>query len=118
MNKKNLLQLFSTLIISWILSPPILTAQYGGRVEYSSKDGIIQPMIKYPPLQDSKGNLWVGSRGGGINFFDGKKWKNFTEKDGVGHSWVFPKLEDKEGCLLYTSPSPRDATLSRMPSSA
>ena len=23
-----------------------------------------------------------------------------------------------DGCLLYTSPSPRDATLSRMPSSA
>ena len=26
--------------------------------------------------------------------------------------------EHKETCLLYTSPSPRDATLSRMPSSA
>ena len=26
--------------------------------------------------------------------------------------------EDGSGCLLYTSPSPRDATLSRMPSSA
>ena len=25
---------------------------------------------------------------------------------------------DSRGCLLYTSPSPRDATLSRMPSSA
>ena len=25
---------------------------------------------------------------------------------------------DSKGCLLYTSPSPRDATLSRMPSSA
>ena len=25
---------------------------------------------------------------------------------------------DRENCLLYTSPSPRDATLSRMPSSA
>ena len=25
---------------------------------------------------------------------------------------------DLKGCLLYTSPSPRDATLSRMPSSA
>ena len=25
---------------------------------------------------------------------------------------------DSETCLLYTSPSPRDATLSRMPSSA
>ena len=28
------------------------------------------------------------------------------------------KLVDSTGCLLYTSPSPRDATLSRMPSSA
>ena len=27
-------------------------------------------------------------------------------------------IEDKQTCLLYTSPSPRDATLSRMPSSA
>ena len=30
--------------------------------------------------------------------------------------WV--ELGIKRGCLLYTSPSPRDATLSRMPSSA
>ena len=34
----------------------------------------------------------------------------------------FPKIPDISGkrytCLLYTSPSPRDATLSRMPSSA
>ena len=28
------------------------------------------------------------------------------------------KVEDKEACLLYTSPSPRDGLLSRMPSSA
>ena len=33
--------------------------------------------------------------------------------------WVIPKgSKNKEACLLYTSPSPRDATLSRMPSSA
>ena len=29
-----------------------------------------------------------------------------------------PKVDYIKGCLLYTSPSPRDATLSRMPSSA
>ena len=28
------------------------------------------------------------------------------------------KMEDYESCLLYTSPSPRDGLLSRMPSSA
>ena len=27
-------------------------------------------------------------------------------------------VDDIKSCLLYTSPSPRDATLSRMPSSA
>ena len=27
-------------------------------------------------------------------------------------------IRDAKACLLYTSPSPRDATLSRMPSSA
>ena len=30
----------------------------------------------------------------------------------------FDDPEVNRGCLLYTSPSPRDATLSRMPSSA
>ena len=30
----------------------------------------------------------------------------------------YPGDKDGKGCLLYTSPSPRDATLSRMPSSA
>ena len=38
------------------------------------------------------------------------------------HNWdefnSFKKTMEKENCLLYTSPSPRDATLSRMPSSA
>ena len=29
-----------------------------------------------------------------------------------------PEFPNMESCLLYTSPSPRDATLSRMPSSA
>ena len=30
----------------------------------------------------------------------------------------FKEASEAYGCLLYTSPSPRDATLSRMPSSA
>ena len=38
-----------------------------------------------------------------------KSLENFDNKVLMGHSY---------GCLLYTSPSPRDATLSRMPSSA
>ena len=41
----------------------------------------------------------------------------------VSRLWAEQKLAypingQRKGCLLYTSPSPRDATLSRMPSSA
>ena len=46
---------------------------------------------------------------------------NFSRSDTVGDLEAALKEEfkiDKSACLLYTSPSPRDATLSRMPSSA
>ena len=38
-------------------------------------------------------------------------WSNDVKKRLKAHN-------ESKGCLLYTSPSPRDATLSRMPSSA
>ena len=34
------------------------------------------------------------------------------------HSYGMGSVNEAYPCLLYTSPSPRDATLSRMPSSA
>ena len=37
---------------------------------------------------------------------------------GAGEPLFLLALPETVGCLLYTSPSPRDATLSRMPSSA
>ena len=33
-------------------------------------------------------------------------------------SWTFGEIKKPETCLLYTSPSPRDLSTSRMPSSA
>ena len=51
------------------------------------------------------------------------KFLSMTTKAGLGEH-VFANLrygsdgELTDHCLLYTSPSPRDATLSRMPSSA
>ena len=35
-----------------------------------------------------------------------------------GYAAAFLAADEGMDCLLYTSPSPRDATLSRMPSSA
>ena len=38
--------------------------------------------------------------------------------DSIPSAGKILKIAQFKGCLLYTSPSPRDATLSRMPSSA
>ena len=51
------------------------------------------------------GSTFTGTRISGDDFY-----KYDTEQ------WKFELRSN--GCLLYTSPSPRDATLSRMPSSA
>ena len=64
-----------------------------------------------------------------------KEWQNVKVKNLLTHSSGIPNVIDfndilpddpntkvidrlAKDCLLYTSPSPRDATLSRMPSSA
>jgi len=73
----------------------------------------VQPLGKFGAL--SLGNL--------------DKVNKFTEKLAGDGSWInggffvlepaiFDYIEGDNTCLLYTSPSPRDATLSRMPSSA
>ena len=58
----------------------------------------------------------------GIEYDAERMWINVTDVDGedlIGtldnHPFDMPQLQ---ACLLYTSPSPRDGLLSRMPSSA
>ena len=51
----------------------------------------------------------------------GSKADKIMVRNGAERAVVVAKFADaeiKRICLLYTSPSPRDATLSRMPSSA
>ena len=66
---------------------------------------------------------------GYIDYLDTKEFAGITSATQIREIW--PTLDDDQreefvvqiyphikGCLLYTSPSPRDATLSRKPSSA
>ena len=47
-----------------------------------------------------------------------KTLENYLAWESNEHLSLPPEDSEKYTCLLYTSPSPRDATLSRMPSSA
>ena len=54
----------------------------------------------------------------GVEFAILRSEKSLEEIDLSRAGGIFIENDKTEVCLLYTSPSPRDATLSRMPSSA
>ena len=54
----------------------------------------------------------------GGSHFDNEVIKLLTKARGWKHTICTPYAKWAHGCLLYTSPSPRDGLLSRMPSSA
>ena len=64
-----------------------------------------------------RGDILSSSRFGVLSFHHGD---NRVNRGGPPAFWEVYYKQDKTSftCLLYTSPSPRDATLSRMPSSA
>ena len=73
--------------------------------------------------------MCIRDRTHGEIYLDGKAISSIPpHKRGIGmvfqnyalfpHMTVYENLAFPLSCLLYTSPSPRDATLSRMPSSA
>jgi len=48
-------------------------------------------------VEDKTGNLWFSGRAKGNFVYDGKNYKNFTEKDGIGN----PKLVDRSGNIWF-----------------
>lgn len=77
-----------------LLTPYSYSQQYNFH-NYSVKDGVAQSQV-YSLLQDSRGYLWMGTRGGGITCFDGTEFKTYTVKDGLINNYVFTIKEDAE----------------------
>ena len=87
------------------------------------RDELVSVLSKYPPgtvLADRVGHYWIRrakmviTRHRFISSVGDDTEKYYQQK----YLLTVPMTVDHEVCLLYTSPSPRDATLSRMPSSA
>ena len=99
-----------------------ILAQYEAAFESGDKeqlDAIIHDECKFYPHVGgavmTKGDIMAFAGTGAVR---SESHRILFENDevGVGHS--IAHFANGSTCLLYTSPSPRDATLSRMPSSA
>jgi ligand-binding sensor domain-containing protein len=52
-------------------------------------------------LEDRKGNFWFASVGGGVYYYDGKSFINFTTNDGLPSNRVTNIYEDKNGNIWF-----------------
>ena len=47
--------------------------------------------------QDGRGNVWIGTSGGGVSRYDGDNFTTFTTADGLAHNWVRALAQDGRG---------------------
>lgn len=66
--------------------------QYNFR-HYSVKEGVAQSQV-FCLWQDSRGYLWMGTRGGGLSRFDGTEFRTYGLKDGLPNNYVSCIRED------------------------
>ena len=93
------------------------------RAEESEVHPLFQYLLSWFPMLLLIG-VWVffmrqmQSGGGRAMGFGKSRARLLTEKQGRITFEDVAGIDEAKGCLLYTSPSPRDGLLSRMPSSA
>ena len=69
---------------------------------FSVRDGLPSGWID-ALLQDRRGDLWIGTHGGGVARYDGERFVTYTTEDGLVDDIVLSMIEDEEGQLwIYT----------------
>jgi ligand-binding sensor domain-containing protein/AraC-like DNA-binding protein len=63
---------------------------------YTTREGLSSNMA-YGILEDSKGGLWVGTRGGGLNWVTPKEVRRFNESNGLPSNLIGGLHEDSMG---------------------
>ena len=70
---------------------------------------IINPNAVHSLLQDSKGNIWIGTGGAGAYRYDGEKFTSFLadngrrQEDSLYHNWIPSITEDDDGNIWFSS---------------
>ncbi len=65
---------------------------------YTTKDGLGSNTI-YAMLQDSRGTMWFGTKGGGLASLKNGSIAKYMLRDGLGSNFVWSLYEDREGVL-------------------
>ncbi len=72
-------------------------------IKYLNSDQGLANDVVLSLLEDSHGNLWFGTNGGGVSKYDGKSFWHFTEKEGLSADNIVGILEDRDGNLWFAT---------------
>ncbi|MEM6525491.1 MAG: two-component regulator propeller domain-containing protein [Bacteroidota bacterium] len=86
--------------IFWIylalLFPGPLLAQRYNFINYNISDGLAHEKVT-DLVEDTFGNLWIATLGGGLSRFNGIEFENYTERDGLSNNIVRQVSVDSKG---------------------
>ena len=83
------------LLLVWAFAHTGLSQPFGFEY-YSVNNGLAQSQV-YAILEDSRGYIWMGTRGGGVCRFDGKEFETFNTSNGLVNNYISSLYEDHEG---------------------
>ena len=92
------------LIIIWISICLILLPNYQSIAQqysfknYSLEEGLPQSEV-FSLIQDKKGNLWLGTNGGGISRFNGTEFVSYDRKHGLADNNIRALYQDSNSIL-------------------
>ena len=87
---------FRIQLFTWLMLLSYLgTGQQYRFKHFSVEEGLPQSQV-YAMVEDSRGLLWLGTKGGGVSKFDGKHFTSYTKEDGLIADQVYALFEDSE----------------------
>ncbi|HET7818409.1 MAG TPA: two-component regulator propeller domain-containing protein, partial [Bacteroidia bacterium] len=94
-NPKHAIQLLK------LIPPEIKRAGFISQMHnYTTDNGLAMDIVSCA-FTDKMGNLWFGTRGGGVSRYDGKSFTNFTTAQGLGHNFIWCITEDQAGNIWF-----------------
>ncbi len=79
-------------IVFWV---KIHAQQYQFDTYSAGEGGLAQSEI-YTIIEDSRGYIWMGTQGGGIDRFDGRSFENFRSREGLENGFIHALYEDSD----------------------
>ena len=79
----------------------ISTSPVAGWTTFTKNSGVLGNDNVQTITQDEQGNLWIGTRNGGVSRYNGKEWQSFSVRDGLTDNNIHVICPDGNGNVWF-----------------